>query len=137
MLAVLVAAVLSAPSPQDTALDVPVYRNETFGIALPRPFDDWVFEPATSRGTTTVIFHPRDASLRDQLWGALVLTTFNRDVPLGQVADQRVLTSWQPTLGTSFMLLTRDSISVLGLPAIHVVMGGSIERAVLDQYREA
>ena len=132
MLAVLVAAVLSAPSPQDTALDVPVYQNETFGIALPRPFDDWVFEPATSRGTTTVIFHPRDASLRDQLWGALVLTTFNRDVPLGQVADQRVLTSWQPALGTSFTLLTRDSISVLGLPAIHVVMGGSIERAALD-----
>jgi hypothetical protein len=132
MIAVLVAAVLSAQSPQDTALDVPVYHNETFGIALPRPFDDWVFEPATSRGTTTVIFHPRDVSLRDQLWGALVLTTFNRDVPLGQVADQRIQTSWQPTLGPSFALLTRDSISVQGLPAIHVVMGGSIERAVLD-----
>jgi len=79
-----------------------------------------------------VIFHPRDVSLRDQLWGALVLTTFNRDVPLGQVADQRILTSWQPTLGPSFALLARDSISVQGLPAIHVVMGGSIERAVLD-----
>src|SRR3990172_11666632 len=86
MLAVLVAAVLSAPSPQDTALDVPVYRNETFGIALPRPFDDWVFEPATIRGTTTVIFHPRDASLRDQPWGALLLPTFNPDLPLPQVA---------------------------------------------------
>jgi hypothetical protein len=122
----------AAPAPQERALDVAVYENTEFGVALPRPFADWVFEPATSRGTTTVIFHPRESSLREQLWGALVLTTFNRDVPLGQVADQRVMSSWQPTLGPSFGLLTRDSISVLGLPAIHVVMTGSINLAVLD-----
>jgi len=132
MLPLLLALSVVAARQQPVTLDVPVYRDSAFGVSLPRPFDDWVFEPATSRGTTTVIFHPRDASLRDQLWGALVLTTFNRDVPLGQVADQRVLTSWQATLGPSFTLLTRDSMAVVGLPAIHVVMGGTINHAVLD-----
>ncbi len=132
MFSLLLALSTTALPQQPVTLDVPVYRDSAFGVSLPRPFEDWVFEPATSRGTTTVIFHPRDASLRDQLWGALVLTTFNRDVPLGQVADQRILTSWQATLGPSFTLLTRDSITVLGLPAIHVVMGGTINHAVLD-----
>jgi hypothetical protein len=133
MPAPLLALALAAAAPQDqVTLDVPVYRNQQFGVSVPRPFPDWVFEPATSRGTTTVIFHPRAASLRDQLWGALVLTTFSRDVPLGQVADQRVLSSWQPALGQSFAILARDSIAVQGLPAIHLVMSGAIEQAVLD-----
>ncbi|MDP3775915.1 MAG: hypothetical protein Q8Q85_16775 [Gemmatimonadales bacterium] len=132
MLSLLLALATAAAPQQPTTLDVPVYRDSLYGVSLPRPFDDWVFEPASSRGTTTVIFHPRDASLREQLWGALVLTTFNRDVPIGQVADQRVLTSWQATLGPSFTLLTRDSMTVVGLPAIHVVMGGTIDHAVLD-----
>lgn len=132
MLGLLFALVTTAAPQEPVPLDVPVYRDSAYGVSLHRPFDDWVFEPASSRGTTTVIFHPRDASLREQLWGALVLTTFNRDVPLGQVADQRVLTSWHATLGPSFTLLTRDSMTVVGLPAIHVVMGGAIDHAVLD-----
>ena len=126
-LAVVVAA------PQDTGmLDVPVYRNEAFGVAIPRPFPDWVFSSGGARETITVLFHPRDASLREQLWGALVLTSFDGPVPLGEVADQRVRTTWQPALGRSFGVLTRDSLAIAGLPAIHVVMSGAVNRLALD-----
>jgi hypothetical protein len=124
---------VAATVPQDTGtLDVPVYRNEAFGVAIPRPFPDWVFSPGGSRETITVLFHPRDAPLREQLWGALVLTSFDRPVPLGDVADQRVRTTWQPTLGRTFRVLTRDSLTVAGLPAIHVVMSGAVSRLALD-----
>jgi hypothetical protein len=133
MLPALTLALLSASSPQDTAiLDAPVYRNEVFGIALPRPFDDWVFAPATSRGTTTVIFQPRGVSLREQLWGALALTNLRGPPRLAEIAEQRIQTSWRPLLGQSFTLLARESTSVAGLPAMHLVMAGAIDRAVLD-----
>jgi len=125
--------IAAAVAPQDTGmLDVPVYRDEAFGVAIPRPFPDWVFSPGGTRGTSTVLFHPRDASLREQLWGALVLISFDRPVPLGEIADQRVRTTWQPALGRTFDVLTRDSITVAGLPAIHVVMGGAVNHLALD-----
>jgi hypothetical protein len=125
--------VVGAAVPQDTGmLDVPVYRNEAFGVALPRPFPDWVFSPGGSRETITVLFHPRDAPLSEQLWGALVLTSFDGPVPLGEIADQRVRGTWQPALGRTFSLLTRDSLSVAGLPAIHVVMAGAVNRLAVD-----
>jgi len=113
-------------------LDVPVYRNQAFGVALPRPFDDWVFSAGGSPRTITVLFHPRRSSLREQLWGALVLTSFDGPVPLGAVADQRVQSTWQPEFGASFRLLTRDSVTVAGLPAIHLVMGGAVNRVAVD-----
>ncbi len=113
-------------------VDVPVYRDAAFGVAIPRPFPDWVFSPGGTRGTITVLFHPRDASLREQLWGALVLISFDGPVPLGEIADQRVRTTWQPALGRTFDVLTRDSITVAGLPAIHVVMGGAVNHLALD-----
>ena len=109
-----------------------MYRNEAFGVAILRPFPDWVFSPGGARETITVLFHPRDAPLREQLWGALVLTSFDGPVPLGEVADQRVQTTWQPTLGRTFSVLTRDSLTVAGLPAIHVVMSGAVNRLALD-----
>jgi hypothetical protein len=113
-------------------LDVPVYRDEAFGVALPRPFPDWVFSPGGSRGTTTVLFHPRDAPLREQLWGALVLAPFGGPVPLAEIAERRVRETWRPMLGRTFSLLTRDSLAVAGLPAIHVVMGGAVDRIAVD-----
>lgn len=119
--------------PQDTGtLDVPVYRNQEYRVALPRPFDDWVFSAGRSRQTTTVLFHPRRGSLREQLWGALVLTSFEGPVPLEEVADQRVREAWQAELGRTFSILTRDSLVVAGLPAIHVVMGGALNRLAVD-----
>lgn len=119
--------------PQDTGtLDVPVYRNQEYRVALPRPFDDWVFSAGRSRQTTTVLFHPRRGSLREQLWGALVLTSFEGPVPLEEVADQRVQEAWQAELGRTFSILTRDSLVVAGLPAIHVVMGGALNRLAVD-----
>ena len=51
MLAVLLAALAAAlppcdPSPQDTGtVDAPLYENARFGVSIPRPFPDWVFEP--------------------------------------------------------------------------------------------
>ena len=124
---------LALVTPQEPAvLDVPVYQNAAAGIALPRPFNDWVFAPATERGTTTVIFQPRDGSLSDQLWGALVLVPFGPGVPLGAIADRRIASSWRATLGPNYALLARDSVSLDGVPAIHIVMSGSINLAVLD-----
>jgi hypothetical protein len=127
------ALLVASAVPQDTGmLDVPTYRSEAYGVALPRPFEDWVFSPGRSRQTTTVLFHPRRASLREQLWGALVLTSFEGPVPLSAVADQRVQGSWQVELGPTFRILTRDSLTVAGLPAIHVVMSGAVSHAALD-----
>jgi hypothetical protein len=125
-------ALLLAAAPQDTLLDVPFYEDAAFGVRLKRPFEDWVFAPASTPGTTTVIFHPLGGVLGEQLWGALVLARWGRPVPLGEVASQRVSTMWRTTLGSSFSLLTRDSITVAGLPAIHVVMSGAISHAVLE-----
>ena len=129
MLHVLVLALALQQEP--AVLDQPVYRDTTWHVTLPRPFDDWVFAPATSRGTTTVIFQPKNAALSDQLWGALVLTPWGRPVPLGTVADRRVRT-WRPTLGSGFTLRSRDSLDVAGWPAFHLAMSGAVNRAVLD-----
>ncbi len=119
--------------PQDTGTVVaPAYENAAFGISLPRPFDDWVFEPGADRQTTTVIFHPRDLPLRGQLWGALILTTFRARVPLGLAVDQRVQETWRPRLGPAFQLVSRDSLLVGGLAAIHVVMSGEMDQVALD-----
>lgn len=125
-------AVLLAAPPQDTVVDRPVFTDAAYGVSVPRPGDDWVFVPATERGTTTVIFHPRGAALSDQLWGALVLTRWGGPIPLGEVADARVSNTWRPTYGRSFTLLARDSLDLAGFPAIHLIMGGSIEGAVVD-----
>lgn len=124
-------AAAAVPQEQGT-LDVPVYRNESFGVFLPRPFPDWVFSPGGTARTTTVLFHPRQGSLREQLWGALVLTTFDGPVPLDAVADQRLQTTWQPTLGRSFAVLTRDSLQIAGFPALHIVMSGAVNRLAVD-----
>jgi hypothetical protein len=129
----LFALALAAAAQQDSSvIDAPVYSSAEWGVSMRRPFDDWVFSPATARGTTTVIFQPRDGSLSDQLWGALVLSSWGREVPLQDVATRRTYTNWRATLGSSFRLLTRDSLDVAGLPAIHLVMTGAIERAVVD-----
>jgi len=132
IVAVLCALAVGA-TPQDTGmLDVPVYRNEAYQVSLPRPFDDWVFSAGRAPRTTTVLFHPRRAPLRDQLWGALVLMSFDAPVPLEAVADQRLQETWQSELGRSFRLLTRDSLSLGGLPAVHLVMAGAVNRLAVD-----
>jgi hypothetical protein len=122
-----------SPIPQDTGtVDAQVYENSAYGVSVPRPFADWVFEPGVGRRTTTVIFHPRGSPLREELWGALVLTAFPGRASLGQVADQRVQVAWRPQLGPSFALVSRDSLVVAGFPAIHVVMSGAINLVALD-----
>jgi hypothetical protein len=133
VIAALFCLVAAAAVPQDPGtLDVPVYRNTAFGVVLPRPFPDWVFSPGGTAQTTTVLFHPRQASLREQLWGALVLTAFDGPVPLNAVADQRIQSTWQPALGRSFAVLTRDSLQIAGFPALHVVMSGAVNRLAVD-----
>jgi hypothetical protein len=117
---------------EPAVLDAPAYRDSTWRVVLPRPFDDWVFAPATSRGTTTVIFQPRAGRVSDQLWGALVMTRWGGPVPLDSVAQRRLQSQWRPTLGPTFAVLARDSIDVAGWPCIHLVVTGSIQRAVLD-----
>ncbi len=133
MLGIALALLASLPAPQDTTtLDAPVYVNEAYGVSLPRPFDDWVFEPGTGPQTTTVIFHPRTALLRDQLWGALILTTFPAPVALRRVTEQRVAGTWRRLLGRTYELLTSDSLTVGGLPAIRTAMSGAINHVALD-----
>jgi hypothetical protein len=133
VIAAVLCALVAVATPQDTGmLDVPVYRNQSYGVALPRPFDDWVFSAGRSPRTITVLFHPRRSSLREQLWGALVLTSFDGPVPIGAVADQRLQGTWRPEFGSSFRLLTRDSVTVAGLPAIHLVMAGAVNRVAVD-----
>lgn len=110
----------------------PVYRNAALGLALPRPFDDWVFAPATERGTTTVIFHPRSAGLSDHLWGALIFTSWDSAPDLAALADRRVRDTWRRTFGTTFQLRGRDSLLVAGAQALRLRMGGEIEQAVVD-----
>jgi hypothetical protein len=129
MLALVLAAVAASQAPQDTAtLDVPVYVDAVHRVSLPRPYDDWVFEPGTAQRTTTVIFHPRDEPLSAQLWGALVLTGFSSPVSLARVADQRVESAWRQLLGRRFVVLGRDSLTLAGLPAVHLRMTGTIGR---------
>ena len=133
MNAVILCVVVAAVGQQEPGvLDVPVYRNAAFGVALPRPFPDWVFSPGGTTRTTTVLFHPRQESLRAQLWGALVLTAFDGPVPLDAVADQRLRSTWQPALGRSFTVLTRDSLRIAGFPAVHLVMSGAVNRLAVD-----
>jgi hypothetical protein len=135
---VLLAWATTLPSPGSRfpqgagTIDAPVYENASFGVSIPRPFHDWVFEPGAGRRTTTVIFHPHASPLREQLWGALVLTALPGRVPLGQVADQRVQAAWRPQLGPTFALLSRDSLTVAGFPSVHVVMTGVIGGVALD-----
>ena len=133
VIAAFLCLVAAAAVPQDPGtLDVPVYRNAAFGVALPRPFPDWVFSPGGTAQTTTVLFHPRQGSLREQLWGALVLTAFDGPVPLDAVADQRLQSTWEPALGRSFAVLTRDSLRIAGFPALHLVMSGAVNRLAVD-----
>jgi hypothetical protein len=133
VIAVLLGLLVGTVGTQDPgALDVPVYRNAAFGVALPRPFPDWVFSPGGTPRTTTVLFHPRQGSLRQQLWGALVLTAFDGPAPLDAVADQRVQSTWRPALGRTFAVLTRDSLRIAGFPALHLVMSGAVNRLAVD-----
>jgi hypothetical protein len=133
VIAVLLGLLVGTLGTQDpAALDVPVYRNAAFGVALPRPFPDWVFSPGGTTRTTTVLFHPRQGSLREQLWGALVLTAFDGPVPLAAVADQRIGSTWRPALGRTFAVLTRDSLRIAGFPALHLVMSGAVNRLAVD-----
>jgi hypothetical protein len=133
MLGIVLAVLVSLPAPQDTAtLDAPVYANEAYGVSVPRPFDDWVFEPGVGPQTATVIFHPRAAPLRNQLWGALILATFPSLVALRQVTDQRVAATWRRLLGRTYALLAGDSLAVDGLPAIRTLMSGAINHVALD-----
>jgi len=133
MLGFVLVALVGLPAPQDTTtVDAPVYTNEAYGVSLPRPFDDWVFEPATDRQTTTVIFLPRDAAASTQLLGALGLTHFDRPVALARVANQRIESTWQRRLGPTFEVLVRDSLTVAGLPAVRVLMSGAMDHVALD-----
>ncbi|MGA2382437.1 MAG: hypothetical protein ABSG61_03290 [Gemmatimonadales bacterium] len=120
-------AALPAPPPQDTGtVDAPVYENATFGVSVPRPFADWVFEPGAGRRTATVIFHPKRASLSDQLWGALILTSYPGRATLAQVAEQRLQVAWRSQLGGSLVMLARDSLRLAGYPAMHFALSGTI-----------
>jgi hypothetical protein len=130
--AILCLVVAAVGQQEPGVLDVPVYRNAAFGVSLPRPFPDWVFSPGGTTRTTTVLFHPRQESLRAQLWGALVLTAFDGPVPLDAVAEQRLRSTWQPALGRSFTVLTRDSLRIAGFPAVHLVMSGAVNRLAVD-----
>ena len=133
-----------APAPQDTGtVDAPVYDNATFGVSIPRPFEDWVFEPGTSRRTATVIFHPKGTRLSDQLWGALILTSYPGRATLAQVAEQRLQVAWRSQLGGSLMILARDSLRLGGYPAAHFALSGAIgqvafraEEYVIARHRE-
>jgi len=121
-----------AQSPQDTgSVDAPVYENAAYGVSIPRPFDDWVFEPGQGRRTATVIFHPRAASLGDQLWGAIILTAYPGRASLAQVAEQRIQVAWRPQLGASFTMLARDSLRLGGYPAIHLALSGTVGQVAL------
>jgi hypothetical protein len=133
MLGFVLAALVGLPAPQDTStVDAPVYVNEAYGVSLPRPFDDWVFEPATDHQTTTVIFLPRSVPASEQFLGALGLTRFASPVALERVASQRVEGTWRGRLGRSFELLGRDSLSLAGWPAVRVLMSGAINHVAVD-----
>jgi hypothetical protein len=120
-------AALPAPAPQDTGtVDAQVYENATFGVSIPRPFEDWVFEPGTGRRTATVIFHPKGTPLSDQLWGALILTSYPGGATLAQVAEQRLQVAWRSQLGSSLTILARDSLRLAGYPAAHVALSGTV-----------
>jgi hypothetical protein len=127
-----VLALTLALQQEPAVLDTAVYENAALRLAVPRPFPDWVFLPATERGTTTVIFQPRRAALSDQLWGALVVTSWGRRVPLREVADRRLRSTWRLTLGAGYRLLARDSLAVDGWPAVRLLVSGAIARAALE-----
>ncbi len=112
---------------QDTgSVDAPVYESVAHGVSLPRPFDDWVFEPGQGRRTLSVIFHPKAVPLADQVWGVLMVAPYPGGTPLGTVADQRLQVAWRRQLGSSFALRGRDSVWVAGYPAIHLSLSGVI-----------
>ena len=117
---------------QDTIVDAPAYRSAQLGVSLPRPFDNWVFLPDVQQGTTTVIFQPRDATLSDQLWGALVIANFGRPLALRTMVDRRIAATWRRTFGSSFSLKTRDTLTLDGVAAEHIVVAGVVNRAFLD-----
>jgi len=133
MLGLMLVALAQVQAPQDTAtLDAPAYVNQAYGVSIPRPFDDWVFEPGTGPEMTTVIFHPRGAPLREQLWGALLLTRFAEPVPLRPVVERRLRSTWPGLLGGSFTRMASESVEVAGLPAIRTAMSGAIGGVALD-----
>ncbi len=128
----LAAFALALQVQRDTLVDAPIFDDTRFGVAIPRPFDDWVFAASSERGTTTIIFHPRRGSLSDQVWGVLVLTRLDRPTSLAQLAERRLTTAWRPQLGRSYTLIARDSAAVEGLPATRLLVSGAIDRAVLE-----
>jgi hypothetical protein len=117
---------------EPAVVDQPVYVNAHWGVSLRRLFDDWVFAPDSARGSTTIIFQPRNGSLGEQLWGALILSSWGRPVPLRQVASRRITSTWRSTLGGSFDLRARDSLDIDGFPAVHIVMSGVIGRTAVE-----
>ncbi len=128
----LAALALAVQLQRDTLIDAPVFDDARFGVSIPRPFDDWVFAASAGRGTTTVIFHPRRGSLSDQVWGVLVLTRLDGPTPLAELAERRLRTAWRPQLGSTYTLIARDSIDLVGLPAVRLLVSGAIDRAVLE-----
>ncbi len=128
----LAALALAAQLQRDTLIDAPVFDDARFGVAIPRPFDDWVFAASAARGTTTVIFHPRRGSLSDQVWGVLVLTRLDGPTPLADLAERRLRTAWRAQLGSTYTLIARDSVDLVGLPAVRLLVSGAIDHAVLE-----
>jgi len=126
-----------SPAPQDTGtVDASAYEDATFRVSIPRPFEDWVFEPGSSRRTATVIFHPKGTPLSDQLWGALILTSYPGRATLAQVAEQRLQVAWRSQLGGSLTILARDSLRLDGYPAVHFALSGAIGQLAFraDEY---
>ncbi len=65
------------------------------------------------------------------MWGAVILTSYPGRASLKQVAEQRVQVAWRPQLGDSFALLGRDSLGIVGYPAIHLSVSGTIGQVAL------
>ncbi len=129
---------------QDTSsVDAPVYENPAYGVSIPRPAENWVFEPGQGRRTLSVIFHPKGVPLADQLWGVLLVAPYPGRTPLGTVADQRLQVSWRRQAGGSVTVRGRDSLWLAGCPAIHLslsaVVGGvatQVEEYVVARRRD-
>jgi hypothetical protein len=90
-----------------------------------------------------VIFHPKGTPLSDQLWGALILTSYPGGATLAQVAEQRLQVAWRSQLGGSLTIIARDSLRLAGYPAAHVALSGTIgqvafraEEYVIARHRE-
>lgn len=112
--------------------DPAVYRDPALRIELPRPFADWQFAPATERGTTTILFYPRDGRLSDHLWGALIITSWDRSPRLDELAERRIAETYGRSARGNFTLQGVDTVMVDGLAAVRLRVAGTIDRAVLE-----